>query len=180
MSEKIRLLSFQSEDVLASLLKDGVYLADTTKSRERRDYSRDIAQLNGSNPIWCFSPVGLKTSVKDKFIKEDFIDGKFFFNFNCEMSTRSPEDLNNKVILEIEVDKSVPKIGLTHNAYIGAVVIPKIAIEDLKGVYRLHYDNEHNTKWFYPDVNVLMCKEDSLFTSSFSCVKIKTNKYNIE
>lgn len=169
MSDKIRVLSFQSEDVLAALLKDGMYLADTTKSRERRDYSRDIEQLNGSNPIWCFSPVGLKTKVKDKFIKEDFIDGKLFFNFNCEMSTRSPSDLNNKVILELEVDKNVPKIGLTHNAYIGAVVIPKIDIGALKGVYRLHYISGHKTKWYYPDVNVLMCKEDSLFTYSFSC-----------
>lgn len=181
-SDKVRLLTFQSREVLELLLRDGSYLADPTKSRERRDYKEDIAQLNGANPIWCFSPIGIRSvftpmKVKDNFSYEDFISGVFFQNFRCEMSLGSGEGLNNLFLLEIECNRKLPKVGLTHNSYIGAVVIPKLELNNLIAVYQLNYVDDDDFKWYYPDVTIInIYKDTPLFKENFSCRKIISKK----
>ena len=169
----IRLLTFQSKEVIDTLYKDGVYYADTSKSREKQDYSKDIEQLNGYNPIWCFSPLGYKEENKVTFSKEEFIDGCLFERFRCEMSLNGSEPLNDLYLLEIEIPAKYIKIGLTHNAYSKAVVISQILSSDVLGLYRLYYNQEEEYGWFFPSVNVCNTfREDSLFTEDFKCRNI--------
>lgn len=178
-SNEVRLLSFQTRDVLETIISKGVYLADSNKSREKRDYSKDVEQLKGCNPIWCFSPVGIRVDFKPlktpgKFSQEDFISGSLFDTFRCEMSLSSGESLNDLVILEIGVDYRQPRIGITHNSYQGAVVIQMIELRDLVAVYTVEYADADDLKWHYPEVMVeKIYKENPLFRSNFLCRKIK-------
>lgn len=167
----MRLLTFQSKEVLELLLSETHYYADSTKSREMRDYSQDIEQLNGYQPIWCFSPVGLSSVAKSNIFSEcDFKDGSLFDRFRCEMSISKKEVLSSLFLLEVEIDASIPKRGLTHNAYIGAVVIPELIEGNLIAVYKLDYKASGAHKFFYPTLEVLqILKEKPLFPSSFNC-----------
>lgn len=77
----MRLLTFQSQEVIKKILLDGTYFADDSLCRENRDYQADINQLNGFQPIWCF----VSTKGRD-FIYDDFTDGSLLERFRCEMS----------------------------------------------------------------------------------------------
>ena len=166
----IRVLSFQSQEVLDILIREGIYYADPTKSRENRFYTEDIKQLNGFNPVWCFSPIGYGEETKFKFEEEDFSNGNLFDRFRCEMSITDGNLLNPKYLLEIEVPAKDIRIGLTNNVYPRAVVIPKIKCENLVGIYRLSYCDGNSANWFYPYVLFLKrYREDSLFKESFQC-----------
>lgn len=170
----IHLLTFQSKEVLHALLENRIYFADNEKSREKRNYSRDVEQLGGKQPIWCFSPVGIKTLVKDKFSIDDFIDGQLFERFRCEMSLPSREDLGKFYLLEIDTELDLIKPGITHNSYVGAVVIPHIESNNLIGIYNVSYIDDDPVKWYYPDIKVLkVFRDDALFTKDFSCRNIK-------
>lgn len=169
---KIRVLTFQSREVLDILLKKGEYNSDIDLSRESRDYSLDIKQLEGANPIWCFSPVGLKTLYLNKFVKEDFLNGSLFDRFRCEMSLPSGESLNDLVLLELEIPTENVKVGLTHNAYVGAVVIPSISLSSLIATYSLEYKDGDGTSYFYPKVKLTtIYSECPLFGCDFTCRK---------
>lgn len=94
---KIRILTFQSVEVLNILLNEGEYFANGELARENRNYSDDIRQLNGVQPIWCFSPVGVRHFLNpfkenDEYSAEDFINGSMFDTFRCEMSLNSGEE----------------------------------------------------------------------------------------
>ena len=173
----VRLLSFQSKEVLESLFKNGIYHCNVDLSRERRNYSEDIKQLDGMNPIWCFTPKNIssyfvKLDVKDKFIQKDFINGYLFQTFRCEMSLPSGESLNNFVLMELEVSDELPKVGITHNSYNGAVVIPEIKVENLIATYTVEYNDDDDIMWYYPEVKVTnVYRENRLFKHNFACKK---------
>ncbi|MNV48316.1 hypothetical protein D3C71_1402150 [compost metagenome] len=157
----MRVLTFQSEDVIHTIIKEGVYRADLQFRRERRDYTKDIEQLDGAIPIWCFTPVTTKP-----FEAEDFRDGSLFSLYKCEMSLNTY--LSVFPMIELEVPDNMLKQGLTHNGYSGAKVFSHISKDMLKAVYRLSYD-EH---YFYP--KILLAKaysDDVLFTHMFQCRK---------
>jgi hypothetical protein len=171
--QPIRLLTFQSFPVVRCIYENKIYNADINKSREQRDYSQDIVQLNGQIPIWCFSPLALHNNHNLKFIQDDFVDGALFDRFRCEMSICDHESMNKFYLLEIVIPACLIKYGLTHNSFIGASVISQIEHSQVIGLYQLHYENEDDLNWFYPRVNVVSIEQDdALFTSSFYCHKI--------
>ena len=174
--QKIRLLTFQSKEVLQIIQRDGRYQSDCSKSREgasQKDYYiKDIEQLNGYNPIWGFSPIEMPKITDNKFKSEDFIDGCKFQRFKEEMSCSS-RDINNKYLFEVEVKANKIRRGITHNDCNFAVIFPEIKKNDIVAVYQLHYQPGHPLKWFYCDVNIIeKFRVDTLFKSNFTCHKV--------
>ena len=161
----IKLISFQDEEVLKILKRDKIYRADINKSRELNDYSEDVEQLCGMTPIWCFK------GVSNNLTRESFTDGCLFERYRCEMSV-SREYLSNLLCLEIDY-KGNPRVGKTHNAYSGAVIIPELKLEDLSAVYRVEYYAEDvPNSWFFPKVHIVeKFKNNCLFDKMFICHK---------
>lgn len=176
-SEKIRVLSFQSKEVLDILLSDKEYHPSFELSREGRDYSLEKESYNFEDVIWCFSPIGWynppsnpRIRIPGKFSKEDFTDGSKFFNFRCEMSLPNNESLNDLILLELEYNEDDLKKGLTHNSCNYVYVAPHLKLENLVAVYRLNYDRSREAGWYYPEVFVeSIYKENPLFDSNFLC-----------
>jgi len=162
----MRLLTFQSQEVIKKILLDGTYFADGSFCRENRDYQADINQLNGFQPIWCFA----STKERD-FVYDDFVDGSLLERFRCEMSLDQEVGLTQFLLLELEVDDSIPLTGLTHNAYIGAKVIPYISKKQLLAVYRV----TNTTHWYYKNIRLLESygREDILFPQGLRTMKRK-------
>lgn len=161
---RIKVLTFQSKEVIQTLLDSGIYLSDPNKSREGRDYHLDIKQLGGYHPVWCFVHIDRKD-----FKIEDFLNGDLFFRYKCEMSLNSDKGLSEFFLLELEVDKESMKLGLTHNAYRGAIVIPFIKIEQLCAIYTLNYND-----WYYANVQLVSrFKLDILFPGGLECMKVE-------
>jgi hypothetical protein len=140
----MRVLTFQSQEVLETILKDGIYYADSSKAREGHNYHLDIAQLGGKVPVWCF------VSLTGGFTSEKFIDGILFNRYNNEMSLWDNKGLSGFLMFELEVPEEQVFKGLTHNAYLGAKVMPFISKESLCAVYQLKYEH-----WYYPEVFIL-------------------------
>lgn len=128
---KIKVVSFQSAEVLNKLLTDGVFWADAKKSREGRDYRPDIDQL-GCLPVWLFAKPD-----KSSLSKEDFMDGTLLEKCRCEMSLRQDPGLSKFYMLELEIDPQAIKVGLTHNACDWAFVKECFTITELKAVYQV-------------------------------------------
>lgn len=171
-TDLVNVLSFQSQEVLNTLMKEHVYFADKNKSREKRDYSLDVEQLDGMNPIWCFSPIGIRYLNGFGFSEENLKDAVMFQEFKCQMSLRSTTDMNNFVVLDLLVNAKDLKVGKTHNAYIGAVVIPKIDVGQLMAVYKIEYDKDDkdDSSWYYPKVKVLeRYSPRSILKEEFKC-----------
>ena len=176
-SSKIRVLSFQSREVLDILLSHQEYHPDYNLSREGRNYKLEKERYGFTDIIWCFSPIGWynpsnnpRIKIPGKFSKEDFIDGSKFFNFRCEMSLPDNESLNSLVLLELEYDKEDLKSGLTHNSCSYVYVAPYLNLENLVAVYRLNYDRSREAGWYYPEVFVEKTyKDNPLFESDFLC-----------
>lgn len=170
-TKKLRILTFQSEEVLDIIRTEHIYHADSSKIREGRDnyYHKDIEQLNGYQPIWGFSPIDMKSVRSNKFEAFDFLNGCKFQRFVEEMSI-SKREINKKLLMEVEIEANKIKVGITHNSCSFAVVFPEIKLENLVGVYQLHYVPGDELKFFYCDVNVLETfKCDSLFKNGFTC-----------
>lgn len=74
----MRVITFQSKDVLNSIIKNGVYFADKDKCREKNDYTSDINQLNGKQPIWVFT----NPNIDYNGLKS----GDLLERWRCEMS----------------------------------------------------------------------------------------------
>ncbi|MFF2798221.1 hypothetical protein [Lysinibacillus xylanilyticus] len=127
----IRILTFQSKVVLDKIKQDGVYYADDSKKRERRDYSLDKDQLGGHQPVWGFA-------IPSDFKARDIYRGSLFIHFKCEMSL-SESILSDFVCLELFVPSELVKLGLSHNACYFAVVYPYIKKEYLHRVYNIEY-----------------------------------------
>ena len=138
----MRVLTFQNPVVIDILLKDGIYYSDSLKCREKRDYCLDIEQLGGYNPIWVFTnPVD-----NDMLSKGALID-----TFRCEMSLSQKNTFHNMLMIELEIPDDLPKVGLTHNAYGYAEVIPYIQLENLRATYKVN-DTGH---FFYKEIELV-------------------------
>lgn len=127
----VRILSFQSKEVLDAIKHEGIYYADDAKKRERRDYSLDVEQLDGHQPVWGFA-------LPYEYKVDDIYCGYMFLNFKCEMSL-SESTLADFVCLELFVPSELVKLGLTHNACYFAVVFPYIKAQYLHRVYSIEY-----------------------------------------
>lgn len=160
----MRLLTFQSKEVLKTILQNGIYFADNKLCREKRDYQADINQLGGFNPIWCFA-----STKETNFKFDDFTDGVILERFRCEMSLDQEVGLTRFILLEIEVDTKDVFNGITHNAYSGAKIIPSIRIEQLKAVYKV----VNTTHWYYKNIRLLRSYngDDILFPNGLQTLK---------
>lgn len=132
----MRVLTFPSYEVLDAVLTKGIYYADLSKCREKHNYKKDIEQLDGAVPIWCFAPIR-----QQEFEIEDFINGELFQTFKCEMSLTNSDGLFRFFMLELDVLEEEMKTGLSRNDYLGAKIISNISKEMLCAVYRLSYDS---------------------------------------
>lgn len=160
----MRVLTFQSQEVIKKIILDGIYFADNKLCRENRDYQADINQLSGFNPIWCFA-----STKETNFKFDDFTDGVLLERFRCEMSLDQEVGLTRFMLLEIEVDDKDVFEGITHNAYSGAKVVPTITMEQLKAVYRV----TPTTHWYYKNVRLLRSYngDDILFPNGLQTLK---------
>lgn len=159
---KIRVLTFQSSEVLDILFKDGIYKADILKCREKRSYSEDINTLNGDVPIWCFCKTDGTT-----YETNDFLTGELFERFKCEMSLKT-KGLAEYKMLELELEDSSLKLGKTHNSYLGAKIIQKITMNNLCAVYELNF-NDH---WYYPSIVLInRYRPEILFQENFKFIR---------
>ncbi len=73
-SSKIRVLSFQSREVLDILLSHQEYHPDYNLSREGRDYKLEKERYGFTDIVWCFSPIGWYNPSNNPRIK---VPGKF-------------------------------------------------------------------------------------------------------
>jgi len=172
----IKVLSFQGEDVMRTLMRDGVYTPEKELMRERREYDEDKKQLGGKLPIWCFTPRNNKT-----FNIDELHSGDFFSVAKCEMSLQQFKDLGKFDLLEIEIPVEKLFLGLTHNAYSLAKVFSELKIEMVKAVYKLDY----SYNWYMPAIIVkeslssdILIKED--YFSKAIKKYIETGVYDIE
>lgn len=162
----MKILTFQSQEVIKNVLLNGIYFSDNKLSRERRDYKADIAQLGGFNPIWCFA------STKDRdFTSEDFTDGSLLERFRCEMSLNQETGLSAFMLLELDVNENEVFTGITHNAYDGAKVIPSISLDQLIAIYKV----VPTTHWYYKNIRLLTSygRTDLLFPDGLKTIKRK-------
>lgn len=164
----VNLITFQSLDVIKILLKNKVYMSDPSKAREKQDYGADIDQLGGHTPVWCFSPFNKDFGYRTEFHKGHFRSGGIFTIFSNEMCLQNSDGFNRLFMLELRVPSSIIKVGVTRNGYEGAVVIPKIEIDNLVAVYKYQYRINKITKESTPYIKVLkIFKDNSLFNTDF-------------
>lgn len=128
---KVKLITFQSKEVLTELLSKGIYYADNSKTRESRDYSEDIEALGGHQPVWCFQ-------IPEPLDLKKWYSGNYYLNiWNNEMSLGYDTRLRDFEMIELEVEDTVPLKGKTHNDYRHAVILPYLKLEWLVINYRI-------------------------------------------
>lgn len=99
----MRVLTFQSKEVLNVLENNDRYEINKYLCRESGEYNLELIRYKYFSPVWVFAPLGMnKRKLKDsnKFSKEDFIDAVKFMGFKCEMSLYDTLELNNFYLLE--------------------------------------------------------------------------------
>ncbi len=133
----MRVISFQDRVVLEIILKDGVYFADASKCREKRDYRLDRESLGGKLPIWVYMNPGINFNL--------LRSGEVIERWRCEMSLDQKVGLTQFAMLELEIPENNIMVGKTHNAYKYAGVIDRIDKKLLCAIYRV----EHTGHWFY-------------------------------
>lgn len=162
-------ITFQSKDVVEQILKDGIYLSCKCKQREGWKY-KEIEMLGGYNPVWVF---GLGTR---SFTTDDFTDAYFLNLFKCEMSLNDDvgDALSQFEMVELDVDISLMKQGITHNACRFAYVIPYITVDMLRAVYKISSTDE----WYYPKID-LVSKYQNNILFQHGLVTYKTGEKRI-
>jgi len=98
----MRCLTFQSPDVLATILSDKIYKADPTYGREKNDYSYERARLKGAEPIWLFANPEIETGITDQEKLAEFL-----ISCHDAMSLEWHHGLGSMFCLEVEVYKFI-------------------------------------------------------------------------
>lgn len=169
----VRLMTFQHEGVGLWLMHDDYY-ADVTLAREKRDYSRDVSQLGGYSPIWCLSPAPVHTVVPNRFSVQDLRNAEVFQIARCEMSLNLSNGLKDFTLIEFEIETNLIRRGITHSENDLVWVAPYIKRDSVVGMYRLEYDMESSTGWYYPSVHpIVIFREDACFTGVVQCGEYK-------
>lgn len=156
---KYRVITFQSKEVIDTILQDKIYFADKDKMREGSLCKEDIDVCNGKIPIWVFQhPCFVSTNIGYGQWCE------LLETFRCEMSTDS---LDGFYMIELLIDKQ-PPMGKAHNGTSMACVIDSIRIDDVAAIYKLN-ETKH---WYYYNVQLIKSfKEDILFRSDITFTK---------
>ena len=160
----VRVLSFQSVEVVEQLLSKGVYTPNPELARKKGGYSKDVEQLGGENPIWCFVPNG------GKFAIEEFQDGTLFEHYRCQMYLDS---LAGTVLLEVEVPEKELRVGLTHNSYCWSQVFSTLTVDRLCAIYSI----TDTRSCYYVDVQLVKAyKEEVLFPEGLATNNVRDDK----
>ena len=159
IKDKIKVLTYQSKEVVDIILRDNIYKVNLEMCREKRDYSEDIKQL-GEPPIWGYIPKNI-TKLEN---------GDTLFTIKNEMSV-DQEIINELFLIELELYPSQFKIGLSHNACDRVVVFKEIDINSVAGIYKVNYNEEEEYGWYFPTITVLYNPKDTaLFKNNFKCI----------
>ena len=146
-------ISFQSKDVLDIVKRDGVYVPDLSKCRERRSYEQD-----GGPKVWVFQ--------FEDMTFNGFTSGIYFERCRCEMSLNHSSGLSDFIMFELHVDESRLSIGKTHNSSMFAKVMNNLYLEDIAAVY--HIDSSEH--WYFKKAVLLerLTDEDILFPNNLN------------
>lgn len=128
----IRVLSFQSMEVVKLLLNGEEYVPDVSKARENWDYKED-----GGAKAWVFHFPNLS--------KESFYDGSLLQTCRQQMSLNNKWGLTEFYMLELMVDESRVTDGKTHNSCKYVKVMDTMKPEDLIAVYTVH----RTSNWYF-------------------------------
>lgn len=153
----------QSPEVVSILFRDKVYRADINESRERRDYSKDIEQLNGLTPIWCYVPNGTGMCF------ETMRDSSQLFDCHCEMSQVEQEGCwDNYFMIEFEIDDGLLKEGKSHNGNSKCRVFGELTLDMVKAVYKVTDCGDEDNAWYYKDITpIRILSDDCTFRDTF-------------
>lgn len=149
----MRCLTFQSPDVLATILSGKVYKADQTYGREKNDYSYERDQLNGADPIWLFANPEIETGITDHERLAEFL-----ISCHDAMSLEQHHALGSMFCLEVEVSKFIQ--GMTHASSKYECITDKLTKDQLIATYTYYprynlvpIDKYQNTKTFLEKCN---------------------------
>jgi hypothetical protein len=167
----MRIISFQSEEVVSILEGSKIYLPTPNLCREKRNYESDMEQLGGKFPVWGFS-----SKYEDGFRPIDFLDSTLLERFRCEMSLGS-KGLSNLKVLELEVPSELVKIGLTHNSYEYAVVFPCIDLNWLisVGEVKIVPSSEFDYRYILPKGASISFSDDCISDFNYIIEPLKVN-----
>lgn len=149
----MRVLTYQSMEVLNILREQGTYKADLNLSREINDYKEDTAKLNGAVPVWGF--VHPAWQLGFEIFADEFIYSTMFIKHRCEMSLTNTDGLKNFVLIEIDIPVEEIQLGTTHNSYNGSIIMDKLQLKDVVAVYSLVFPKGGYPRMFLPVVNVI-------------------------
>lgn len=153
---KYRVITFQSKEVVDTILQDKVYFADKDKMREGSLSQEDIDVCGGKIPIWVFQhPCFISTNIGYGQWCE------LLETFRCEMSIDS---LDGLYMIELLIDKQ-PPTGNAHNGTSMACVIDSIHTNNVAAIYRV----KGTKHWYFYEIQLVKAfKEDILFKNSIT------------
>lgn len=162
----MRVISMQGPEVWEFLQKYGVYYADREKCRELQDYRRDIKQLGGYMPIWCWA-----------YPELDFVslyDNSTLEYLRCEMSLNQDNCWDPFVMLEIEIDENLLKVGIAYNGCVHSKVFGKLTMDMVQAVYKVN-DKPGNHGWYYKVITPIWIREgvDVITRGVLDCYEIE-------
>ena len=128
----MRVISFQSKEVIDIVLSGAIYVPDIQKCRERSSYLED-----GGPKVWVFDPTGSAEY-------SDITDGKLFRRCCNEMSMDEDEFLK-LYMFELEINDNSLTVGKYHNSCAWAYVTPTLSVRQVVSVFKL----EPTRFWFY-------------------------------
>lgn len=163
----MRVVTFQSEEVLNIILNEGIYFANSSMCREKNDYSEDILALNGKTPIWIFA----NPDISFDTLKS----GELLEIWRCEMSLDQKIGLTQFKMLELEIDENntLIKVGKTHNSYKYACVIDSIKKSQLCAVYHI----ENTNHFFYKKIVFEQSFNDAKNIITDNCIDTRSLQY---
>jgi hypothetical protein len=133
----MRVFSFQSQEVLDILLRDGVYKPDWRLCREGHG-SKGYYDEDGGPKVWVFA--------KPDICYNSFVDGLLMKRWHDEFGFGYNNKMSDYLFLELEIDENKLQLGHTHNAYMYSKVTEEIELSQLYAVYRV-YMGDDNDDW---------------------------------
>ena len=160
--DSFRVISLQSPSVVDKI-KSGIYKADASLSREKRDYRDDMIQLNDNVPIWVYDMFSV-TQIEEPsnwilpLSWEMGIDGIGFSDF---------------VLLELDVPYDMVKPGITHNTNRRCLVLPEIRREWLVATYMVYDYYDDDDRQIFDVTRIEMFGGDSIFPDKLKSFHVK-------
>lgn len=140
----MRVITFQSGEVLNILVRDGEYYADISKCRESNGYEHELKILDGKCPIWVFTNPDIETGLT--YTTPEC--------WRCEMSLDHYTGLKAFVAMEFDLSPSNLFTGVSHNAYKYAMVTDHLSLSDLCCTYTIADIVVDDSDWYFKKFTV--------------------------